>query len=170
MPVDDKYKAEMRMAILDYIKKKVEAEKSGSPADSAKDEPLMLKMIGIQINAIDNEIVKDVVICEDENGKTAKVLREQDAYIVPEVEEAWAERHWWEDHRQISLGEATLAVAYDYLLQENIVMRQKFADSKDAALFVYQTMCDLKQKDDFVNKSMEMLRDFYPELQMEKDV
>ncbi|MGI5825079.1 MAG: hypothetical protein ACOX7J_05850 [Bacillota bacterium] len=159
MSSDKNLKSAMRNTILDYIKHRVE---------SGEYKPLQPEMVGLPINETKNEIVKDSVIYEGEDGIIVQKLREN-SYSVPEVDVAWIDSEWWVGNKGLTLEEATIAVAYDYLLQEKMVVRQDFADESKAARFIYDTMNDIRPKDDFVQRAMTLLRDFYSDISENED-
>jgi hypothetical protein len=156
---NDKYlKEQMRKTILDYIKSRVECD--------SEYKTIMPNMMGLQIESTDNEIVRDVVVYgdeDDDSGKTVKRLG-TGAYFIPEVNLDWIDSNWWNDNTMMSLQEATLAIAYDYLLQESVISPQLFANEYDAARFIYGVMDEIGDKDDFVKRVMTLLKDFYADI------
>lgn len=143
-------KAETRKAILEHLNKLVESKEC---------DDLMMQLIGIQINSKENECEKEVVVCEDENGTTVMRVR-SDSYEILDVNPDWADSSWWDDNALVSLKDATLAIAYDYLIQEGVPDCRTFADENDAMHFVYDNLLKLDTNDDFVKRIVVLLLDF----------
>ena len=159
--VDKELIIKMRDTILKHIKEQIDsgAYKRQKPK-SASYESISADMIGLHINSIKNEILNDVVICEGEEGTTAKRLIEP-GYEISEVTIDWADNNWWKENGFTALGDAALAIAYDYLLQEEAIDEQKFDDENEAARIICQSLARIKTDDDFVERAMALIADYY---------
>lgn len=153
MSNDNKVKNEIREIILNYI---------DSFKTSDNHDDLLSDIIGVQIRFKDNEATENIIICEDDIGTSVRRLSE-DSYMILEVNPDWADENWWKNNYFISLEEVTLAVAYDYLLQENVVEIREFSDERDAMSYVYDALNALNEKDNFVKRLIMLILDFYPD-------
>ena len=154
MSNDNKVKIGIRQMILNHINKF---------KDCDRNDDLMSGIIGIQIDSKEDEVKEDILICEDEVGTTARRLRE-DSYIILDVDPDWIDENWWKTNSLVSLEEATLAIAYDYLLQENLAEIREFTDEKEAMNYVYDVLNKLDKKDFFTERLIDLILDFYPDL------
>lgn len=167
MSNDKELRTRMRKIILKHIEEKVKAgEYKSFPSDYA---PILPDMLGIYVDSVKNEIVENVVLCEGEKGNDIKYLRGQNNYLIPEVNTNWINNDWWQNNAFVTLEDAILAVAYDYLLREDSDIDREFTSQNEAACKIYECLAKVEtnaenskgSNDDFVKRAMALMSDLY---------